>query len=84
MPRRNPKPKPGELVAWYGKLERGDNPDLCVAWGGEGAGKADGGILCHTLCDVKLWDWDTSLLQEFEKRGYDLGTLKFSIQQKVR
>lgn len=81
---RRRKAKPGQLIAWYGKLERGDSPDFCVAYGGEGASKPDGGILCHTFCDVKLWDWGTSLLQELEKRGYDLETLKFSIQQKSR
>ena len=81
---RKRQAKPGQLIAWYGSLERGENPDFCIAYGGEGADRSDGRILCHAICNAKLWDTDVTLLQELEKRGYDLNTLKFSIQQKSR
>lgn len=79
---RRQSAKPGQVVVWYGKLDKHDKPDLCVAWGGDGAGSSDGRLFFHILKDIKLWDWGTDMLQELEKRGYDLNTLKISIQQK--
>jgi len=81
--------KPGELRAGWGAVQF-DKPDLCTAWGGEGADRADSSLLMHFL-STKFHQLDItdcqyrpapSLLQELEKRGYDITTLKFSIQQK--
>lgn len=92
---RQPKAKPGELKAQWGKL-RHNNPDLCYVWG-EGTHSADGHFLHHILCSDRLaHDWDApsdasrlsltkyepSFVKELESRGYDITTLRFSIQKK--
>jgi len=76
---RAPKAKPGELKIAYGKSE-GDL-DLFYCFGGEGAVKGDTRLLAHFFESVK-WPDDKNLRQELEARGYDITTLKFSIQQK--
>ena len=82
---RSPKAKPGELKAQWGKLP-GDNPAICYAWG-DGVGKCDAHLL-HNAFSCKTHNpindtWDISFFEELEKRGYDMTTLKFSIQKKV-
>ena len=79
---RIPTAKPGELKACYGRAERGDTPDLCYVWGGDGASSPDGRVLCEALENVHVFD-GKSLRQELEARGYDIKTLRFSIQQKT-
>lgn len=92
---RAPSAKPGELKAQYGKLPH-DTPDLCYAWG-EGCSSADSHLLHNVIAtDRAYWDLekaqrrdsypishDPSLVKELERRGYDITTLKFSIQKKV-
>ncbi|MEJ2043675.1 MAG: hypothetical protein P8X74_03740 [Reinekea sp.] len=83
---RAPKAKDGELKAQWGKLPY-DNPNLCYAWG-DGIPKCDGRLL-HYMFAGKRYSpidktWDDSFIEELEKRGYDLTTLKFSIQKKSR
>lgn len=88
--------KPGQLLVYYGKLP-GDNPDICFAWGGEGATRRDGALLHYMFSGKRMqpvygqerdenhglpWKFDKSFLEELEARGYDLTTLKFSIQLK--
>ena len=84
------KAKPGELKLAWSKRER----DLEIAWGGEGAASWDGHLLHSHFCsrpvhprnmldDIRNLPFDaTTFTQELEKRGYDLKTLKFSIQKK--
>ncbi len=90
---RRRKAKPGELIAYYGKAERWDKPDICTAYGGAGADKPDSLMLMLALCDSpartakhgresESYPW-RSLLQELDARGYDLTTLRFSIQRKA-
>lgn len=75
--------KPGELKAAWGRGDvRGDPPDLQYAWGGRGASSPDGRILCNALQEAHVFK-DRTLVQELEDRGYDITTLKFSIQQKA-
>lgn len=82
---RAPKAKPGELKAQYGKLPH-DKPDLCFAWG-EGVDSADARLLNDALTSKRHRPmanvWDDSLIEELEKRGYDITTLKFSVQKKA-
>lgn len=67
---------PGELRAAWGRDEiPGNAPDLQFAWGGNGAAKGD------TICLMEAFH-GTGLLKELEARGYDITTLKFSIQRK--
>lgn len=69
--------KPGELKAYWNSRES----DVDFAWGGEGATKPDGGMLCHALCEQKGL-YDRTLVQELEHRGFDISTLRFSIRRK--
>lgn len=77
---RTPKAKPGELKIAYGK-ERGCNPDLYYCHGGDGAHKCDSRMLSHFIEGVTYFD-DRNLRQELEHRGYDITTLKLTIQVK--
>jgi hypothetical protein len=92
---RTPKAKDGELKAQWGK-ERYNNPDLHYAWG-KGIGKCDAHLLHNVLTSKRqsvdydaplgsprfLWTkYEPSFIEELELRGYDIATLKFSIQKK--
>lgn len=76
--------KPGELLAYYGKADSYGDPDLCYAWG-EGCQKADSRLVDYAL-HRKDYDvfgtYHPSFIEELEKRGYDITTLKFSIKKK--
>ena len=72
--------KPGQLRVGWARPEPGELPDLVYARGAEGACRADAAMLGHMFEGIE-WDGKT-LIQELESRGYDLTTLKFSIQQK--
>jgi hypothetical protein len=92
---RTPRAKPGELKAQWGKMPH-DNPDLCYTWGGDGAERCDGHLLSNMLTEKRarlaIGDerpkygppiiYDDSFLEELKKRGYDITTLRFSIQKK--
>lgn len=87
--------KPGVLRLFYGKADRHDNPQVCYQWGGSGADKCDAHLLHSVFASPRLeicygderekhgpYKFGSSLIEEFEKRGYDISTLKFSIEQK--
>lgn len=76
------KAKPGELKAAFGRDGTRDNtPGIQYAWGGGGAQKPDARILSNALEDARVFG-GRPLVQELEARGYDITTLKFSIQHK--
>ena len=86
---RKPTAKPNELKVEWGKLPH-ENPDIIYCWG-ENVPKVDSRYLhwifgCEhpsgQVDDKGLIIWDPSVLDELEKRGYDLTTLKFSIKKK--
>jgi len=81
---RAPKAKPGQIKVQWGKLPD-DNPDLCFAWG-DGIPHPDVCLLQNALAGkhYSLIDkkWDIGLLEELERRGYDITTLKISISKK--
>lgn len=83
--RRQPKPKPGELIVWWGQLEKYDSPDLVASWGGAGARKGDGGLVLFELNPAEFMlrqqTGRVSLLKELERRGYDLNTFEFRIRR---
>jgi hypothetical protein len=92
---RAPKTKPGQLRVYYGRAD-GDLPDVCFAWGGGGANKCDSNLLHYALASKRLelvygdeakklgvpWRFGPSLIEELTARGYDISTLKFSIELK--
>jgi hypothetical protein len=86
--------KPGQLIAYWGKTSRHDAPDVCIAWGGDGAVRADGHLLYGALCAKRIEPclrsespigsdhrFIHSFVEELERRGYDLTTLRFSVEQ---
>ena len=82
---REPKAKDGELKAQWGKLQH-DTPDLCYAWG-DGCSRRDGHLLHNVLTGERFSPGlpvksEKGLVAELEERGYDITTLKFSIQKK--
>lgn len=94
---RSPKPKPGELIAQWGKLPH-NNPDLCYFWG-PGVHKADSHLLHNTLASkvcrtnfdrdktqplslLNATTYDPSFLEELEARGYDVTTLRVYVRKK--
>ena len=85
---RTPMTKPGELKVQWGKLPH-ENPDMVFCWG-DGSSKHDSNLLHYFMASKRPDPQATplyskmipSLFEELEARGYDLTTLKFSIQKK--
>lgn len=91
---RVPKAKPGQLRMDYAH----SNDGKCIHYNwGDGCSHSDGHLL-HYMCgaprlehvysgDPEYGKYPTkygpSFFDELEKRGYDLKTLKFSIQKKA-
>lgn len=81
-------PKEGELSIKYGRVHGQDDPDLVFS-AGAGCLKTDIGKI-HNLLNRPLWEQFTihndepppSILDELDKLGYDITTLKFSIKLK--
>lgn len=78
--------KPGQLIAYYGKIDGSE--DICYAWGGDGASKADSHLIHGMFSGYEYRKHGRSpsphdgYLEALEARGYDLTTLRFSIQKK--
>ena len=88
--------KPGQLKVQWGVPDRGSMPSLVYLWGGDGAAKSDARILSDAIERPQLErDYDKgtimnpaikevpSLAAELEARGYDLTTLKVTIERKA-
>lgn len=88
---RSPIAKPGEVKIAYGRASRHDAPDICAAWGGHGADKPDARTIMHALTERRMvpafpsleFEERPSLVEELEARGYDITTLRFTIQRKA-
>ena len=80
---REPKAKPGEIKIQYGRVRGEYYPDLCFVWG-SGTSRSDARLLHNVIASerYRFFDVSNSLLDELEKRGYDLTTLNFSIFKK--
>lgn len=85
---RKPKLKDGELRVYWGRLPH-DNPDVVFAWQGDSMMKRDTSLLCNMFCSKQPDPFARpifsvmrpSLVDELKARGYDITTLKFSIQK---
>lgn len=73
------KAKPGQLKVGWSKQEQ----DIVFAWGGQGADKSDAGLLNVMLTSTPKC-FDKSIQDELIARGYDITTIRFSIQKKVQ
>lgn len=70
---RKLKAKPRQQRVGWGCVA-GDSPDLLFAWGGNGACKSDSRMISNALSE--------EFITELEARGYDITTLKFSVELK--
>ncbi|MEP3668225.1 MAG: hypothetical protein ABJN42_15985 [Roseibium sp.] len=73
--------KLGQLLVKWGRPDPGEPADLIYANGAGGAARADAAMASHYFEGIRDVDGKT-FKQELEERGYDITTLKFSIQQK--
>ncbi len=79
-----PRAREGQIkVQWANTAEGGE--DLHY-FRGEGVGRADGWLL-HSAISAPTHspmknEWHPSLLEELEARGYDIKTLKISVEKK--
>lgn len=88
---RAPTAKPGEIKIAYGRASPHDSPDLCAAWGGGGADKSDARTIMHALTERRMvpafptldYEQRPSLVEELEARGYDITTLRFTVQRSL-
>lgn len=87
---RTPVAKPGHIKIEWGKASRHDSPDLVVAWGDGVDMKCTGRLIMNAITEKPLrskfpgpgHEYGTSLVDELEARGFDIATLKISIQRK--
>lgn len=78
-----PRNKPKQLKLQYGKLPD-QKEDTCILWG-EGCSSSDGHLLMYhfsSLLYVGLTGtWSDKLVDVFESMGFNIKTLKFSIEK---
>jgi len=85
---RKPKMKDGELRVYWGKLPH-ENPDVVLSWQGHSGMRQDTALLHKFLCSKQpnphvqpiFSKMEPSLIEELKSRGYDITTLRFSIQK---
>lgn len=83
--KRGPRTVDGKLKMAYGN-HPDDGYDIITSWG-NGCSVADARLLHLYLCSERPpifpdGEWSPSLIEELEARGYDITTLKFSIERK--
>lgn len=80
-----PRAKYGQIKLQWG-YTRDDGEDTFMCYGGHAGGKRDVRLVMSVLNEKRYSFLDKnftpSLLQELEDRGYDIKTLKFSIDKK--
>lgn len=87
---RTPKAKPGQLVVAWGRVDRHSEPGIVYAYP-DRDGKCDSRVVCDALEGDRYrpslqspgYTVMNSLLQELDRRGYDLTTLKLTISRKA-
>lgn len=85
---RKPKLKDGELRMYWGR-EPHDAPDVILAWQGNRMMKRDTAMLHSFMCSMRpdpfakplFSKMEPSMIDELKARGYDITTIKFSIQK---
>ncbi len=78
---RKPKIKPNSLIFQKGKID--GEVDMCIFW--DNIPSYDRSLIFYYLASKNInfnGGKMKSLIQELEERGYDLDTLRFSIEKK--
>lgn len=82
---RTPTAKEGQLKVQYGKVPYEKSTDIVYAWG-EGTSRSDIRLIHNMLTgerySVLTGEWEKSPLDELIERGYDITTLKITIEKK--
>lgn len=80
-----PKAKFGQIKVQYG-YSRYDGEDHFMCYGGHEGSRRDARLLMHAINEkrycVHSKKYEKSLIEELEERGYDIKTLKISIEKK--
>jgi hypothetical protein len=76
---RMPNPKPNQLMVGWA-AERHDEPTLQFCYGGGRVGPRDNNMLMSAFHTAKLPSGNT-FVEELIERGYDLSTLRFSVEK---
>lgn len=74
-----PRTKPGQIKVQRGKLDAAI--DICIYYG-EGVPRCDRALIFNKLGSGSSYR-EKSFFEELEARGYDLDTLRFSIEKKA-
>ncbi|MET3710354.1 hypothetical protein ABIC65_001034 [Sphingomonas trueperi] len=81
--------KPGEVKVAFGRTDRWADPSIVYAWGNGTDMRSASRLLMSALEDKPLKptfgggvEQEPSLVEELEARGFDITTLRFSIQKK--
>ena len=82
---RKPKVVEGQIKMQKGRID-GENPDMCIFFG-DNTPRCDRKLVMNTFC-FETYDTGTrkvtpSFISELERRGYDMDTLRFSIEMKA-
>jgi hypothetical protein len=80
---RSPKVVEGQIKLQRGRID-GEAPDMCIFYG-DNVPRCDRSLVMNSLCfdtfDSGRNELSPSFVDELESRGYDLDTLKFSIDR---
>lgn len=88
---RTPSAKAGEIKIVYGKADRHSDPDMVVAWGAGTDMRCTARLFMSALHDKRMARdfpsmeiiYEPSLVEELEARGFDITTLRITIQKKT-
>lgn len=73
--------KARQIRAGWGRSDSHETPSVIYAWGGDGARKGDAMIVAGFFERVRD-ESGMTLLRRLEENGYDLSTLKFTVDLK--
>lgn len=87
---RAPTAKAGQIKVAYGKADIHSAPDICVAWGDGVDMRCTARLIMNAITQENYrpdfaksgYRAENSLVDELEARGFDITTLKISIERK--
>lgn len=79
-----PRARNGQIKAQWGKLANHE-PGIVYARG-DGTSRSDSHLLHNLISSPRFYplskEWDKSFVEELDARGYDIKTLKISVEKK--
>jgi len=88
MKYRRPKVTEGQIKMQRGRID--GETDMCIFFGDD-VPRCDRALVMSAICSERQYTdfstmkprFDPSLIDELENRGYDIDTLRFSIDRKI-